>query len=206
MVLHKVGFLLKTHLRKGSVVARSGDDQFMVILPSASETVARHIMSQIKSVVEQNLRTDGGQVTLSVGVMEARTHSSELPNMIVEDVETTPSDPKEAVTLRGDLSDIALQDIVQILESGRKCGKLVITSAGQTGAVFFNAGRIVDAVFKDKVGEPALYDLIAIRKAKFEYRPSESPFTELINSSNTYLLLEGLRLLDESNRNCSEAA
>ena len=206
LVLHKVGFLLKTHLRKGSVVARSGDDQFMVILPSASEMVSHQIMGQIKSVVEQNLRTDGGQVTLSVGVMEARAHSSEPPNMIVEDVETTPSDPKEAVTLRGDLSDIAMQDIVQILESGRKCGKLVITSADQTGAVFFNAGRIVDAVFRDKVGEQALYDLIAIRKAKFEYRPSESPFTELINSSNTYLLLEGLRLLDESNRNRSEAA
>ena len=117
-----------------------------------------------------------------------------------------PSDPKEAVTLKGDLSDIAMQDIVQILESGRKCGKLVITSAGQTGAVFFNAGRIVDAGFKDKVGEPALYDLLAIRKAKFEYRPSETPFPELINSSNTYLLLEGLRLLDESSRNRTEAA
>ncbi|MGH9427764.1 MAG: diguanylate cyclase domain-containing protein, partial [Terriglobia bacterium] len=48
IVLHKVGFLLKTHLRKGSVVARSGDDQFMVILPGASETVSRHVMSQIK--------------------------------------------------------------------------------------------------------------------------------------------------------------
>ena len=99
-----------------------------------------------------------------------------------------------------------MQDIVQILESGRKCGKLVITSAGQTGAVFFNAGRIVDAGFKDKVGEPALYDLLAIRKAKFEYRPSETQFPELIDSSNTYLLLEGLRLLDESSRNRTEAA
>lgn len=206
MVLHKVGFLLKTHLRKGSVVARSGDDQFMVILPSTSETVARHIMSQIKSVVEQNLRTDGGQVALSVGVMEARTHSSERPNLIVEAVETTASDLKEAVTLKGDLSDIAMQDIVQILESGRKCGKLVITSGGQAGTVFFNDGRIVDAVFKEKAGEPAFYDLLAVRQAKFEYRPSEGLFPELINSSNTYLLLEGLRLVDESNRNRSEAA
>ena len=207
IVLHKVGFLLKTHLRKGSVVARSGDDQFMVILPSASETVAHQIMSQIKSVVEQNLKTDGrSQVTLSVGVMEAKAHSQESRNVAAEDVETMPSDPKEAVTLKGDFSDIAMQDIVQILESGRKCGKLVITSAGQTGAVFFNAGRIVDAGFNDKVGEPALYDLLAIRKAKFEYRPSETPFPELINSSNTYLLLEGLRLLDESSRNRTEAA
>jgi diguanylate cyclase (GGDEF)-like protein len=207
IVLHKVGFLLKTHLRKGSVVARSGDDQFMVILPGASETVAHLIMSQIKSVVEQNLKTDGGrQVRLSVGVMEAKTHSSQPRAMTLEDVEPAEADPKEAVTLKGDLSDIAMQDIVQILEGGRKCGKLVITTAGQSGVIFFNAGRIVDAVFKDKVGEPALYDLLAVGKAKFEYRPSETPFPEVINNSNTYLLLEGLRLLDEANRNRTEAA
>jgi len=207
IVVHKVGFLLKTHLRKGSVVARSAEDQFMVILPSASETISHQIMGHIKNVVEQTLGTDsGGQVTLSVGVMEAKASSSLSPNMTPEQVEATPSHAKEAVTLKGDLSDIAMQDIVQILESGQKCGKLVINTAGQTGTIFFNSGRIVDASFKDKVGEPALYDLLAIGQAKFEYRPSETPFPQVINSSNTYLLLEGLRLLDESNRNRTEAA
>jgi diguanylate cyclase (GGDEF)-like protein len=207
MVLHKVGFLLKTHLRKGSVVARSGENQFMVILPSTSEMVSHHIMSQIKSVVEQNLKTDGGgQVTLSVGVMEAKTNSLHSRHTSIEDGEATPSHPPEAVTLKGDLSDIAMQDIVQILESGRKCGRLEIHASGQTGVIFFNSGRIVDAGFRDKVGEPAVYDLLAMKQAKFEYRPSETAFPEVISSSNTFLLLEGLRLLDESNRKHSEAA
>ena len=207
MVLHKVGFLLKTHLRKGSVVARSGENQFMVILPSTSETVSHHIMGQIKSVVEQNLKTDGGgQVTLSVGVMEAKTNSPHSPHTSIEDDEATPSHPTEAVTLKGDLSDIAMQDIVQLLESGRKCGRLVIHASGQTGVIFFNSGRIVDAGFRDKVGEPAVYDLLTMKQARFEYRPSESSFPEVISNSNTFLLLEGLRLLDESNRNHSEAA
>jgi diguanylate cyclase (GGDEF)-like protein len=206
IVLHKVGFLLRTHLRKGSVVARSADDQFMVILPSTSEAVSQHILSQIKKVVEQNLSTGGGcQVTLSVGVMEAKTNSQPSQDMTLEEPDATGG-PKETVTLRGDLSDIPMQDVVQILESGRKCGKLVITASGQSGVVFFNDGRIVDAGFRNKVGEPALYDLLAVRKAKFEYRPSETPFPEVISNSNTYLLLEGLRLLDEASRNCTEAA
>jgi diguanylate cyclase (GGDEF)-like protein len=206
MVLHKVGFLLRTHLRKGSVVARSGGDQFMVILPSASEAISHHILSQIKGVVEQNLRTsEGSQVTLSVGVMEAKTNSLPSQEVTAEEVESM-GDPKETVTLKGDLSDIPMQDVVQILENGRKSGRLVITSAGQSGVVFFNAGRIVDAGFRNKVGEPALYDLLAVRKAKFEYRPSETVFPEVISNSNTYLLLEGLRLLDEASRNCTEAA
>jgi diguanylate cyclase (GGDEF)-like protein len=204
IVLHKVGFLLKTHLRKGSVVARSADDQFMVILPSASETVSHQIMGHIKNVVEQNLSTDSGRpITVSAEVTEVNSHSR---NMAMEKVEAAPSHLEEAVTLKGDLSDIAMQDIVQILESGRKCGKLVIDTAGQTGAIFFNSGRIVDAGFKDKVGERALYDLLAVGQAKFEYRPSQTPFPQVINSSNTHLLLEGLRLLDEANRNRTEVA
>lgn len=199
VVLHKVGFLLKTHLRKGSVVARSGDDQFMVILPSASEAVAYQIMGQLKKVVEQNLRTDGGgQVALSVGVMEARANS--LLATTMEHDETTASRPTEAVTLSGDLSDIPMQDIVQILESGRKCGSLVLHTSGPTGVIFFNSGRIVDADFRGKVGEPAVYDLLALRQARFEYRPSDASFPEVISNSNTFLLLECFRRLDESHR------
>jgi hypothetical protein len=48
------------------------------------------------------------------------------------------------------------------------------------------------------------YDLLALRQARFEYRPSPTPFPQVIHSSNTYLLLEGLRLLDEANRDQSE--
>jgi Domain of unknown function (DUF4388) len=123
---------------------------------------------------------------------------------LMNDAEATPSHEQDAVTLSGDLSEIAVQDIVQILESGQKCGKLLINAAGQTGTILFNSGKIVDAGFKDKAGEPAVYDLLALRQARFEYRPSPTPFPQVIHSSNTYLLLEGLRLLDEANRDQSE--
>lgn len=206
IVLHKVGFLLKTHLRKGSVVARAAD-QFIAILPNVSEAVSHQIMHHVKRIIEQNLTTDsGGYTTVSVGVMEANLNSPRSRDTMTNDVEAMPSHQLEAITLSGDLSEIAMQDIVQILESGQKCGKLLINAAGQTGAIFFNSGKIVDAGFKDKVGEPALYNLLAIGQAKFEYRPSQTPFPQVINSSNTYLLLEGLRLLDEANRNRTEVA
>lgn len=87
LVLHKVGFLLKTHLRKGSVVARSAVDQFMVILPSASEPVSHHIMSQIKSVVEQNLRADSGRgVEVGVAVTEVNTSRLPSPSVVKQNV------------------------------------------------------------------------------------------------------------------------
>jgi diguanylate cyclase (GGDEF)-like protein len=206
LLLRKVGFLLKTHLRKGSVVARGPEDQFSVMLPNVSAAVSHQIMDHIKNIVEQNLITDsGGRTTVSVGVMEANLSSPGLrQSTLMSESEATPSHQQEPVTLSGDLSEIAVQDIVQILESGQKCGKLLISAAGQTGAILFNSGKIVDAGFRDRLGEPAVYDLLALRQAKFEYRPSPTPFPQVIHSSNTYLLLEGLRLLDEANRDHPE--
>ncbi len=157
LLLRKVGFLLKTHLRKGSVVAKGAEDQFSVILPNVSAALSHQIMDHIKNIVEQNLTTEsGGRTTVSVGVMEANLDSPRfrLPTLMNE-AEATPSHQQDPVTLRGDLSEIAVQDIVQILESGQKCGKLLISAAGQTGAILFNSGKIVDAGFKDKLGEPA---------------------------------------------------
>jgi diguanylate cyclase (GGDEF)-like protein len=206
LLLRKVGFLLKTHLRKGSVVARGPEDQFSVILPNVSAALSHQIMNYIKNIVEQNLTTDsGGRTTVSVGVMEANLNSPnlQLPTLM-DGAAATPSHEQDPITLSGDLSEIPVQDVVQILETGRKCGKLLISAAGQTGTILFNSGKIVDAGFNDKLGEPAVYDLLALRQAKFEYRPSSVPFPQVIHSSNTYLLLEGLRLLDEANRDRSE--
>lgn len=108
------------------------------------------------------------------------------------------------VALRGDLSEIGLLDVIQVLENCQKNGKLQIDSEGQAGAIFFNAGRIVNAAYQDKSGEQAVYALVAVKGGSFDYEPSNTAFDVVIHNSNTNLLLEGLRLLDEANRDLSE--
>jgi len=110
----------------------------------------------------------------------------------------TPDD--EYVALKGDLSEIGLLDIVQILDSSQKSGKLNIHVEGHEGTIFLNSGKIVDAAFMDKHGELAMYALVAVKGGTFIYKPSNVPFEVVINTSNTNLILEGLRLLDETNR------
>lgn len=118
----------------------------------------------------------------------------------------TTSVAKEAyVALKGDLSEIGLLDVIQILENAQKTGKLLIVSDGQAGAIFLNSGRIVNATYQNKLGEAAMYALVAVKGGNFEYQPSASAFEVTINNSNTNLLLEGLRLLDEANRDQWEA-
>ena len=118
----------------------------------------------------------------------------------------SPAGEKEdSAALKGDLSEIGLLDIIQILDNAQKNGQLSINSEGHTGTVFFNSGRIVNAVYKDKVGEPAMFALVAVKGGSFEFKPASFAFDVVINNSNTNLLLEGLRLLDEANRDQWEA-
>ena len=49
MVLYKLGFLLKTNMRKGTVVARFGGEEFAVILPNAVDTTVKKFQAQIRS-------------------------------------------------------------------------------------------------------------------------------------------------------------
>jgi tetratricopeptide (TPR) repeat protein len=111
---------------------------------------------------------------------------------------------EETVSLRGDLSEIGLLDVIQILDNAQKTGKLMIKSVGNPGTIFFNSGRIVNATYQDKVGEPAMYALVAVKGGSFDYKPSTVAFDVVIHNSNTNLLLEGLRLLDEANRDQCE--
>jgi diguanylate cyclase (GGDEF)-like protein len=66
------GFLLKTNLRKGTVVARFGGEEFAVILPNTVLHTAHFAMDNIRKLIESNIATDDGKpITISVGVFEA---------------------------------------------------------------------------------------------------------------------------------------
>jgi diguanylate cyclase (GGDEF)-like protein len=70
-VLCKLGFVLRTNLRKGTVVARFGGEEFVVILPNTHVGLAHQIMDGIRRLVSETFRTEDGQpITVSVGVEE----------------------------------------------------------------------------------------------------------------------------------------
>ncbi|MFN8007043.1 MAG: tetratricopeptide repeat protein [Terriglobia bacterium] len=110
----------------------------------------------------------------------------------------------EYAALRGDLSELGLLDVIQILDNAQKSGKLTVRSEDQDGVIFFNSGRIVNATYQKKSGEQAMYALVGVKGGTFDYQPSDKAFDVVIHNSNTNLLLEGLRLLDEANRDAGE--
>ena len=71
-VLQKLGLLLRTNLRKGTVVARYGGEEFAIVLPNAVQHTAYSVLENIRRLVEESIHTeDGKPITVSIGVFEA---------------------------------------------------------------------------------------------------------------------------------------
>lgn len=102
-------------------------------------------------------------------------------------------------TLAGDLAAISVFDAVQVLENAKLTGELVLTSDAQSGRVFFNEGRIVDAESAGSKGVAGFRRIVEITNGSFEFQKTAESFPVTIQApSNTNLILDTLRQLDES--------
>lgn len=101
-------------------------------------------------------------------------------------------------TLAGDLSAVSVFDAMQVIENARLNGILTLTSENREGEVKFNDGRIVDAACGSVVGEQAFQQVVEITSGTFEFQKTPEQFQTRIQAlSNTNLILDTLRLLDE---------
>ena len=102
-------------------------------------------------------------------------------------------------TLAGDLSAVSVFDAMQVIENARLNGVLTLNGgAGLEGQVKFNDGRIVDALCGGESGEKGFQRVVEINSGTFEFQKTEEQFADRIQAlSNTNLILDTLRLLDE---------
>lgn len=104
-------------------------------------------------------------------------------------------------TLAGDLSAISVFDAVQVIENARLNGVLTLSGPKHEGQVMFNDGRIVDASCGGEIGNLGFQRVVEISSGTFEFQKSDDQFTTRIQAlSNTNLILDTLRMLDEKNQ------
>jgi hypothetical protein len=70
--------------------------------------------------------------------------------------------------------------------------------------MFFTDGQINHALYGDLKGDPAVYKVLTWTAGSFEIDFAGSSDEQTTTQSTQGLLLEGLRLLDESNRDTEE--
>jgi tetratricopeptide (TPR) repeat protein len=123
---------------------------------------------------------------------EARTPAPAAP---------TAKRAKPAVSFAGDLSLISVFDAVQAIENSRLTGTLTLASDTQSGRVFFNDGQIVGADSGQKTAHEAFREIVEITTGSFDFQRSKEGFVVTIEAaSNTNLILDSLREVDEHNR------
>jgi tetratricopeptide (TPR) repeat protein len=109
-----------------------------------------------------------------------------------------PQFERKHFTLAGDLSAVSVFDAMQVIENARLNGVLTLSGEKHQGQVMFSDGRIVDATCGEKSGEQGFERVVEITSGTFEFQKTSDQYPVRIQAlSNTNLILDTLRLLDE---------
>jgi CheY-like chemotaxis protein len=111
-------------------------------------------------------------------------------------LEAVASAPSEG--FRGMLRQVGLTEVLQMECLGRKSSILEITTAGASGRIFIHDGTILHAEVGEKIGEPALFELLGYRGGEFQLKPYSRPPRQTIDGHWESLMMEAARVSDEA--------
>jgi DNA-binding response OmpR family regulator len=214
-----------------SVIADGADALLKVIETPPDLIVADYTIPGIdgRQLVEK-LKSRPATVKLPIIMMASRSDITEKLKMVQDSLEDFVEKPffvKEAAarikkvvdkialekmareapgesTLRGSLAQMNIMDLFQSLEMGHKSCSLTLSNKGEKCQMFFSDGQINHALFGSTKGDEAVYKVMAWTDGTFSIDFTGSSPEQTITRSTQGLLMEGLRLLDEANRDSEE--
>ncbi len=100
--------------------------------------------------------------------------------------------------IQGNLSQMSLVDLLQVLHFNKKEGELVVTSfEGESGIIYIKDGQLYNAILGETEKEKALFRLITWKDGTFEFRPKPVNTPQRLGSTTGNLIMEGVRQIDE---------
>jgi hypothetical protein len=101
------------------------------------------------------------------------------------------------MAFQGSLKELPLPDIIQLVSVSGKTGKFTLAREADRGYIYLKNGQMVHASVGELIGEEAIYALAIWNHGDFQFTPAEEPERQTITKSNTNLLMEAARRLDE---------
>lgn len=101
------------------------------------------------------------------------------------------------MSLQGSLKHIQLHDVIQLVSVSGKSGLFHLKKGNEEGKIYLKNGNIVHAEVGELKGEEAIYTLAVWSEGEFNFEPDVECQEETIKKSNTNLLMEAARRLDE---------
>jgi hypothetical protein len=102
------------------------------------------------------------------------------------------------MAFQGSLKELPLPDIIQLVSVSGKTGVFSLKRDGDSaGEIYLRGGQIVHAQVGDLKGEEAVYELAIWPEGDFVFTPGRETELTTIQKSNTNLLMEAARRIDE---------
>ena len=101
------------------------------------------------------------------------------------------------MAFQGSLKEIPLPDIIQLVSVSGKSGIFLLERGEERGEIYLQDGQIIHAVYNTLQGEEAIYALTIWSEGDFHFQPGVESEVVTIRKSNTNLLMEAARRLDE---------
>ena len=152
---------------------------------------------------------EGDRILVGTSIIKLVTANSEAPvpssslteNEARSRMQVTANRRAEPKMMQGNIEEIPLPDLLQLLSTSRKSGVLVLRSEWGTGRLYLRKGQVyfanVDESF-DVSPRKAMFRMLTWDKGLFELEPPDDrTVMEEIQDSTEGLLMEGMRQLDE---------
>jgi pSer/pThr/pTyr-binding forkhead associated (FHA) protein len=121
-----------------------------------------------------------------------------VQSLLQKSKEEPTLNPGQSSAVSGSLSEIRLPSLLQVIESDRVTGTLVIRHRGREGKLHLHQGIIRHATLGRAQGVKALYRLMVCDEGRFElFIPGRSPEYDTVEGDLQKHLLEAMRQKDE---------
>jgi CheY-like chemotaxis protein len=97
----------------------------------------------------------------------------------------------------GNLSQLGISDLLQILAMNKRSGKLALSHRGERGEIHVGDGRPMNAKIGPIEGEKALFRMLSWTEGTFSFTPTPPPPRDRLGRGMEDALLEGARHSDE---------
>ncbi|MFQ3582417.1 MAG: response regulator [Chloracidobacterium sp.] len=101
------------------------------------------------------------------------------------------------VDLQGKLSQVSLPEVVQMLETGRRTGLLLLTHQSEEAKLYFRDGSILDVEYGAARAERAFFRLVGWTTGNFTFRSVAVNREPVMSLNPQQLLMEAFRRFDE---------
>lgn len=110
------------------------------------------------------------------------------------------------MALIGNLKDMNISNIIQLNCMEKNIAMLSVKQRGKSGALYFEGGQIVHAVFGNIEGKDAVYKILELTDGEFKVENGVATIHRTVKTGWNSLLLEGMRIIDEAREKRDEAS